>query len=145
MAKTLGEFEQVLLFSVLRLGDDGFEYLEVDGHASERTRPGSLGMLGAMGEDAAQMSAQRKYMDNIPYGGGDAAERIELIQKENLQKVVLFSAGNSEAIENELGSHLGLEGYLRFWLGAEQAYLEEGLRRVAEELSGAESKITTAA
>jgi len=33
------------------------------------------------------------------------------------------------------GIHLGLEGYLRFWLGGEQAYLEEGLRRVAEELS----------
>jgi aspartate/methionine/tyrosine aminotransferase len=33
------------------------------------------------------------------------------------------------------GIHLGLEGYLRLWLGGEQAYLEEGLRRVAEELS----------
>ena len=33
------------------------------------------------------------------------------------------------------GIHLGLEGYLRIWLGGEQAYLEEGLRRIAEELS----------
>ena len=33
------------------------------------------------------------------------------------------------------GIHLGLEGYLRLWLGGEQAYLEEGLRRVAKELS----------
>ena len=33
------------------------------------------------------------------------------------------------------GIYLGLEGYLRFWLGGEQAYLEEGLRRVAEELA----------
>jgi len=32
------------------------------------------------------------------------------------------------------GIHLGLEGYLRIWLGGEEAYLEEGLRRVAEEL-----------
>ncbi len=32
------------------------------------------------------------------------------------------------------GIHLGLEGYLRIWLGGEQAYLEEGLKRVAEEL-----------
>ena len=32
------------------------------------------------------------------------------------------------------GIHLGLEGYLRIWLGGEQAYLEEGLRRIAEEL-----------
>ena len=33
------------------------------------------------------------------------------------------------------GIHLGLERYLRIWLGGEKAYLEEGLRRVAEELS----------
>jgi len=37
------------------------------------------------------------------------------------------------------GIHLGLEGYLRLWLGGEQAYLEEGLGRVAEELSRTES------
>jgi aspartate/methionine/tyrosine aminotransferase len=33
------------------------------------------------------------------------------------------------------GIHLGLEGYLRIWLGGEQDYLEEGLRRVAVELA----------
>ena len=32
------------------------------------------------------------------------------------------------------GIHLGLEGYLRIWLGGERSYLEEGLRRIAEEL-----------
>jgi len=32
------------------------------------------------------------------------------------------------------GIYLGLEGFLRIWLGGEQAYLEEGLRRIAEEL-----------
>jgi len=37
------------------------------------------------------------------------------------------------------GIHLGLEGYVRIWLGGQQDYLEEGLRRIAEELSGAES------
>jgi len=35
------------------------------------------------------------------------------------------------------GIHLGLEGYLRIWLGGERAYLEEGLRRVAQELGSA--------
>ena len=74
----------------IRMDDDGFEFLEVDGHPSERTRRGSLGMLGAMGEDAAQMSAQRKYMDNIPYGGGDAVERVELADRENLENVLLY-------------------------------------------------------
>jgi len=33
------------------------------------------------------------------------------------------------------GIHLGLGGYLRIWLGGERAYLEEGLRRIAKELS----------
>jgi hypothetical protein len=33
------------------------------------------------------------------------------------------------------GIHLGLEGYVRIWLGGKRDYLEEGLRRVAEELT----------
>jgi aspartate/methionine/tyrosine aminotransferase len=32
------------------------------------------------------------------------------------------------------GSHFGLEGYLRIWLGGRREYLEEGLRRVEKEL-----------
>jgi aspartate/methionine/tyrosine aminotransferase len=33
------------------------------------------------------------------------------------------------------GSHVGLEGYLRIWLGGREEYLREGLRRVATELT----------
>lgn len=32
------------------------------------------------------------------------------------------------------GSHLGLEGYIRVWLGGQEDYLREGLRRIGEEL-----------
>ena len=32
------------------------------------------------------------------------------------------------------GIQLGLEGYVRIWLGAREEYLREGLRRVGEEL-----------
>ena len=35
------------------------------------------------------------------------------------------------------GSHLGLEGYIRVWMGAQPDYLKEGLRRVREELQKA--------
>ena len=35
------------------------------------------------------------------------------------------------------GSHVGLEGYLRIWLGGREAFLREGLRRVAIELAPA--------
>jgi aspartate/methionine/tyrosine aminotransferase len=34
------------------------------------------------------------------------------------------------------GAHLGLEGYLRLWLGGKPEFLTEGLRRIRIELSG---------
>ncbi len=33
------------------------------------------------------------------------------------------------------GSHVGLEGYLRIWLGGTEAFLREGLRRIGTELA----------
>jgi hypothetical protein len=44
----------------------------------------------------------------IDGGIGVRFDEISYETFQHLQKVVLFSAGNSEAIENELGSHLGL-------------------------------------
>ena len=35
------------------------------------------------------------------------------------------------------GSHVGLEGYLRIWLGGRDAFLREGLRRIGIELRAA--------
>ena len=32
------------------------------------------------------------------------------------------------------GSHVGLEGHLRVWLGGKEPFLREGLRRIGEEL-----------
>jgi hypothetical protein len=32
------------------------------------------------------------------------------------------------------GSHVGLEGYLRIWLGGREEFLREGLRRIGLEL-----------
>lgn len=37
------------------------------------------------------------------------------------------------------GSHLGLEGYLRLWLGGREEFLREGLRRIGIELAGIQS------
>jgi aspartate/methionine/tyrosine aminotransferase len=34
------------------------------------------------------------------------------------------------------GSHVGLEGYLRIWLGGREDFLREGLRRIGTELAG---------
>ncbi len=74
----------------VRVDDDGLEYLEIDGRKSERTHRGSLGLMGAMGDLDARPSAERRYMDNIPFGAGDASERIELLDREHLEKAVLY-------------------------------------------------------
>jgi predicted TIM-barrel fold metal-dependent hydrolase len=74
----------------IRVDDDGYEYLEIDGKPSERTRRGSLGLLGAMGDLAARPSPERRYADSIPFGGGDPAERLTLLTRENLEKSVLY-------------------------------------------------------
>ena len=33
------------------------------------------------------------------------------------------------------GAHVGLEGYVRIWLGGREDFLREGLRRIGEEVS----------
>ncbi|MEE8558907.1 MAG: amidohydrolase family protein, partial [Myxococcota bacterium] len=76
----------------IRIGVDekGLEYLELDGRPSERTNRGVLGLMGAMGEPDVRPSAERRYMDHIPYGAGDAKERLDLLDRENLEKTVLY-------------------------------------------------------
>jgi predicted TIM-barrel fold metal-dependent hydrolase len=76
----------------LRIGvdDNGLERLELDGRPSERTTRGFLGLLGAMGEADPRPGPDRRYMDNIPYGAGDANERMALLEKENLDAALLY-------------------------------------------------------
>ncbi len=74
----------------VRTDDDGLEYLEIAGRRSERTQRGSLGLMGAMGDPDARPSPERRYMDHVPFGAGDAKERIELLDRENLEKAVLY-------------------------------------------------------
>jgi predicted TIM-barrel fold metal-dependent hydrolase len=76
----------------LRIGvdADGYEFLEIDGRPSKRSRRGSLGLLGAMGEDDLQPGPDRRYGDNIPFGAGDPDERIRLLDRENLDACLLY-------------------------------------------------------
>lgn len=69
---------------------DGLEYLELDGRPSERTVKGALGLMGAMGDENARPSPERRYMDHVPYGAGDPRERIDLLDRENLQVSLLY-------------------------------------------------------
>jgi predicted TIM-barrel fold metal-dependent hydrolase len=74
----------------IRTDAEGLEYLELDGRPSARTVKGVLGLLGAMGDLEVQRGPERRYMDHIPFGGGDAAERVALLDRENLAKTVLY-------------------------------------------------------
>jgi len=69
---------------------EGLEYLEIDGRPSERTTKGVIGIMGAMGDANARPSPERRYMDNIPYGAGDGAERVALLERENLDAALLY-------------------------------------------------------
>ncbi|MGE4606792.1 MAG: amidohydrolase family protein, partial [Myxococcota bacterium] len=69
---------------------NGLEYLELDGRPSERTVKGVLGLMGAMGDPDARPGPDRRYMDSMPFGAGDARERVELLGRENLDKALLY-------------------------------------------------------
>lgn len=76
----------------LRIGvdDEGFEYLEVDGRPSHRSRKGSLGLLGAMGEEDQRPSPERRYADGMPFGACNMQERLSLLDQENLEISLLY-------------------------------------------------------
>src|SRR5215468_5039820 len=72
----------------IRVDDAGLEYLEIDGKPSVRTRDGSLGLLGAMGDVTARPAPERRYATSMPFGAGDARQRVELLERENLDKSI---------------------------------------------------------
>ncbi len=74
----------------VRADDDGYEYLEIDGKPSARSNRGSLGLLGAMGEEDLRPSPERRYADNMPFGASDSVERLSLMDQENLEISLLY-------------------------------------------------------
>ena len=76
----------------LRIGvdDEGYEYLEIDQQPSKRSRRGSLGLLGAMGEEDMRPRPDRRYADNMPFGSADPDERLTLLDQENLAAALLY-------------------------------------------------------
>lgn len=76
----------------LRIGvdDEGLEYLEINGEPSKRSRKGSLGLLGAMGEEDMRPGPERRYADHMPFGSCNAAERLSLMDQENLTHCLLY-------------------------------------------------------
>jgi predicted TIM-barrel fold metal-dependent hydrolase len=74
----------------IRVDDDGYEYLEIDQQPSARSRRGSLGLLGAMGEEDMRPRPDRRYADNMPFGSADPVERLELMDQENLDYCLMY-------------------------------------------------------
>ncbi len=76
----------------LRIGvdDDGFEYLEIGGVPSKRSRRGSLGLLGAMGDEDQRPRPDRRYATSMPFGACNMEERLSLLDQENLEASLLY-------------------------------------------------------
>jgi uncharacterized protein len=74
----------------IKVDDEGFEYLEFDNEPQAAYSKGLLATIGAMGDADVQPSPDRRYMDVMPYGAADPKQRVDLLDKENLDHVVLF-------------------------------------------------------
>lgn len=74
----------------IAVDDEGYEYLEIDQKPSQRTRQGTLGILGAMGEEDLSPSPERRYADSMPFGASNAADRLALMDQENLEISLLY-------------------------------------------------------
>jgi len=74
----------------IKVDDEGYEYLEIDQRPSQRTVRGSLGILGAMGDDDLRPRPDRRYADNMPFGSSNADERLQLLKQENLEASLLY-------------------------------------------------------
>jgi aspartate/methionine/tyrosine aminotransferase len=73
------------------------------------------GLLSWREPEAAAITLVR-YRSAIP--------SIELVERARTRQSTLIVPG----------AHLGLEGYLRLWIGGREPFLREGLRRIGEEL-----------
>src|SRR6516162_4136960 len=96
----------------IRVGDDGFEYLEIDGQRSTIARQGQLGTLGGMGkhvDEARELreramrgevaphevrgirpSPEHTYLRGAAFGTMDMKERVQLLDREGMAKAVLY-------------------------------------------------------
>jgi hypothetical protein len=96
----------------IKVGDDGFEYLEIDRKRAVLTQRGALGALGGMGRKVEESRKLREaiargeklpeggfafqprpedtYMKGAAYGSMNMKERLQLIDKEGMQKALLY-------------------------------------------------------
>jgi predicted TIM-barrel fold metal-dependent hydrolase len=96
----------------IRVGEDGFEFLEIDRKRAKMTQPGLLGALGGMGKRveetnrlrdkamrgemkldevrAMQPRPEDTYLKGAAFGTMDMKERLLLLDREGMQKSILY-------------------------------------------------------
>lgn len=84
--------EQKYKFRAIRIRKDehGLEYLEADLRKCPHTAGGMVSMFHAVGDDDVAPSPDRTWTGNMPYGGGDPSQRLDLMDRENLEKALLY-------------------------------------------------------
>jgi uncharacterized protein len=114
----------------IRMGDDGYEYLEIDTKRAKLTRPGALGTMGGMGRDvdaarklreqvargevrpedvrALKPRPEQTYLKGAGFGTMDMKERLQLLDREGLAKALLYPTigllWEAELLDPELSS-----------------------------------------
>lgn len=94
----------------LKIGDDGYEFLEVDGHRA-KIADGQLATLGGMGRQVEEARRRREaavnagkgdqlryakpkpedtYVKGAAFGTMDMKERLQLLDKEGMAKAILY-------------------------------------------------------
>ena len=76
----------------IKVDDRGLEYLVYDGKPAQMMMHGSLHALGAMGRPAEQLapSPDRTYLNSAPFGSMNAKERLQLLNKDGIDKAILY-------------------------------------------------------
>lgn len=78
----------------LELDEHGLEELWIGGERSLMSRggfPSTLGSMGAPDLRAIQLDPERTYVREAPYGSMDPAQRLELLDAEGIDAVVLYT------------------------------------------------------
>jgi len=74
--------------------EDGLEELEIGGKRSQLSRggfPSTLGAMGAPDIGRIQKDPARTYLGEAPFGSMDARERLQVLDAEGLDAVVLYT------------------------------------------------------
>ena len=74
----------------LQIDADGLEVVMIDNQPFTRISPGGIALIGSMGEEGARPSPDRRYMDSMPFGACNAADRLAHCDKEGLDGAVLY-------------------------------------------------------